>query len=73
MRHALIISCSNYSAGPINKQTGKAYSNDQPENEDYAQSIEFFLKRYGFKTEWLKNPKQEDINKYMNSINTEAT
>ena len=38
-RHALIISCSNYSAGPKNNETGKAYSNDQPENEEYAKAI----------------------------------
>ena len=35
--------------------------------------MQFFLKNYGFKTEWLKNPKQEDINKYMNSIREKAT
>ena len=72
VRHALIISCSNYSTGPFNIETGKAYSNDQPENEDYAKTIEFFLKRYGFYTTWLQNPNQEDINSYMKKITNEA-
>ena len=63
VKHALIISCSNYSTGPFNIETGKA--NDQPDNEKYVETIEFFLKRYGFNTKWLKNPKLEDINDYM--------
>ena len=32
----------------------------------------FFLKRYGFYTAWLHNPKQEDINEYMKTIHREA-
>ena len=30
------------------------------------------MKRYGFYTTWLRNPKQGDINTYMSKINREA-
>jgi hypothetical protein len=38
--HALIISCSNYSAGPFDL-SGEPLYDDQTENEDYCKIMEY--------------------------------